>query len=139
MKRVIINTDFGKNDDVALFRRKRGQHDWDWENCGTYMLSKDGLIDMVKFLESDGYTVFDDFDEYLEYNRDVVTENYDDGELLTCIDFLKHMEEIHRDFVKYGGIIVQTDNGDVWVEDRYRSSYVDDNSYEWSVGVEDEV
>ena len=63
----IIKYDDSKKD-WTLFRRKRGQRNFEWQEVGSNILNADGLIDMTKFYESEGYTVFDSADDFIEFS-----------------------------------------------------------------------
>lgn len=128
----------GTEKDWKLFKRKKGQHDWEWQDCGYYSLTNKGLIDLTIFLQKDEIQIFKTFDEYYENQYEIINENLNQKNFTIAIKTIEKCQEIEIDFEEDKNIIIY-DNLNVtsWIENRYVESYTDDNSYEWRVGIPD--
>lgn len=114
-----IRTTFNKDENFSLFRRKRGQQDWEWKDYGREFLTDGGYIDMETFLadECETFTTKKEFVEYAKGNG----EDY--SKILEKFQPEKHL------------IVCYPASGDVWLEEKYQSCYIDMDSYEYRVGV----
>lgn len=48
----------GSKKDWTLFKRRRGQQDWEWQDVGANLLNNEGLINMEEFYGGDGRVIF---------------------------------------------------------------------------------
>lgn len=134
-----IRTDFDpRKDNFSLFRRKKGKHDWEWEDYGfADCLTKDGQIDLSIFL--DDCTTFDDWDDFIDYEIDVIADDLKNGDE-SVLENIKEKLELYNEFNRYYDqlIVIHDASGSVWIEDKYVDAYTDMDSYEWVVGVAEE-
>lgn len=135
-----INKYDGTSKDWTLFSRKRGQQDWEWKELGSNILNADGLINMSKFYESEGYTVFDSADDFIEFEvgDDFFTGLLKNGDYFKAKEHLDFVVEKCEYFDKYMDedhlIILHDASGSVDVVPKF-SDRVTEDATEYIVGI----
>ena len=129
----------GSKKDWTLFRRKRGQQDWEWQEVGSNILNADGLIDMTKFYESEGYTVFDSADDFIEFSAGDdffldLLKNGDYADAKKHMDFLIEQCEYFDKYMNDDSLIISHDaSGAVDVVPKFAENVTEDST-EYQVG-----
>lgn len=84
---------------------------------------------------------FDDWDDFIDFDIDFISEELKNGNQ-DVIENIKEKLDLYEEFYKYDNplIVIHDGSGSVWVEtNRFVDRYVDMDSYEWVVGVAEDL
>jgi hypothetical protein len=130
----------GSEKNWTLFKRKCGQHDWEWQDIGLKLLNVNGLINMEEFYGSSGYTIFFDIDSFIEFETgdnfftDLLKNgDYDKAE--KQLNFVIEACEYINKYMNDDSLILLHDaSGSIDIVPKFASSFVDDAT-EYQVGI----
>lgn len=130
----------GTKKDWTLFKRKRGQQDWEWKDVGANLLNSEGLINMEEFYGDDGRVIFFDLDGFIEFETsgEFYTDLLKNGDYDEAKEHLSRVVERCEYIEKYmndESLIIYEDASDsVEVVPKFAAGVTEDST-EYCVGV----